>query len=137
MKKKVLFICTHNSCRSQMAEALLRRHFGGRFEVFSAGSEPTDVDPMVITALEEKGIDMSSYRSKPVEEFTGVEFDEVVTVCDNAKETCPFFPGAKKYTHQGFVDPPDLAEEGTGRMEAFRSVRDEIEKWILSHFSGS
>ena len=117
-----------------MAEALLRHHFGDRFEVFSAGTEATEVHPKVISALEEKGVDSSSLRSKSVNEFMGIEFDEVVTVCDTAKERCPFFPGAKKYTHRCFLDPPDLVEKGWVPEKAYSFVRDGIEKWILEHF---
>jgi arsenate reductase len=119
-----------------MAQALLRYRFGDQYEPYSAGTEPTEVNPLSIAVLEEKGIDTSSLWSKSVQEFVDMEFDEVVTVCDHAKEACPFFPGAKKYTHQGFVDPPDLIDHfGIEPMKAFRSVRDEIDQWITDHFS--
>lgn len=136
MKRRILFLCTHNSCRSQMAEALLRDRFGDLYEVYSAGTEATEVNSHTLAVLEEKGIDTSPLSSKSVEEFIDMDIDEVVTVCDHAKEACPFFPGAKKYTHQGFVDPPDLIDHfGMEPMKAFRAVRDEIDEWISEHFS--
>lgn len=135
MKKKILFLCTHNSCRSQMAEAITRHHFGNIYEVFSAGTEATIVNEHALSALEEKGIDTAGLRSKSVDEFIDMEFDDVVTVCDHAKEACPFFPGAKKYSHKDFTDPPHMVKEDISPEEAFASVRDEIEEWILKHFS--
>lgn len=135
MKKKILFLCTHNSCRSQMAEAIMRHHFGDRYEVHSAGTEATHVNEYAVSTLEAKDIETSGLRSKPAEEFIDMEIDEVVTVCDHAKESCPFFPGAKKYTHQGFIDPPELVQKGMSPEDAFSSVRDQIEEWILEHFS--
>ncbi len=135
MKTRVLFLCTRNSCRSQMAEALLRERFGDIYDVCSAGTEATEVNPYALAALEEKGIDTSILSSKSVEEFIDLEIDEVVTVCDHAKEACPFFPGAKRYTHQGFADPPDLIDGGIEPMEAFRLVRDRIDEWLVRHFS--
>jgi len=135
MKRRILFLCTHNSCRSQMAEALLRDRYGDIYEVYSAGTEATEVNPYAIAALEEKGIDTSPLSSKSAEEFLDLDMDEVVTVCDNAKEACPFFPGAKKYTHHGFVDPPALIDRGVEPMEAFRQVRDRIDEWLVRHFS--
>ena len=92
MKKKVLFLCTHNSCRSQMAEGLLRDMAGDKFEVYSAGVEPTSVHPLAKKVLQEIGIDISGQQSKSVDEFLDKEFDYVITVCDNARQTCPFFP---------------------------------------------
>ena len=133
--KKVLFLCTHNSCRSPMAEVILRHHFNDEYEVFSAGTDPSTVNELAIKALEEKGFDADGLRSRSVDEFIDMEFDEVVTVCDNAKEVCPFFPGAKENTHKGFVDPPELVKNGMSTEEAFSKVRDEIEDWILEHFT--
>ncbi len=118
-----------------MAEALLRERYGDIYEVHSAGTEATEVDPLAIGVLEEKSLDASELMSKSVNEFLDKKFEEVVTVCDLAKEACPFFPGAKKYTHKGFVDPPDLVNKGMEPMEAFRMVRDQIDDWIVEHFS--
>jgi len=125
MKQKVLFICTHNAARSQMAEGLLRNIYGDRYEVFSAGIQPMQVHPLAVAVMKEIGIDISSHRSKSIEEFRGTNFDYVVTVCDNAKEGCPFFPG-KIIIHQGFTDPSDIDE--------FRHIRDDIKQWITELF---
>jgi arsenate reductase len=103
--------------------------------VFSAGTKATEVNPLAISALEEINIDTSGLWSKSVDTYLNHEFDEVVTVCDNARESCPFFPGARKYTHQGFCDPPELIDLGMEPMRAFRAIRDEIKEWILDHFS--
>lgn len=131
-KKKVLFLCTHNSARSQMAEGLLRALKGESYEAYSAGVSPTVVDPDAIKALAELGIDISGQRSKGIDELRSIKFDLVVTVCDNAKEACPFFPGAKKQIHRGFDDPAGY--EGEARLPAFRRVRDEIQAWIEEAF---
>ena len=120
-KQKVLFICTHNSARSQMAEGLLNALYGDRYEAYSAGTQPTEVNPYAIKVMAEMGIDISKHRSKSVEEFRGKKFDYVVTVCDHAKETCPFFPGGEKYLHQGFKDPSDLRGEKLGNGFTFSS----------------
>jgi len=134
-KRSVLFLCTHNSCRSQMAEALMKHTLSDRFEAHSAGIEPSGVDPRARRVLEELGIETSSLRSKSAEEFLDDYIDMVVTVCDRAKEACPFFPGAGGYMHRSFVDPPDLIGEGIEPLEAFRRIRDEIEEWLLETFS--
>ncbi len=115
-----------------MAEALLRYEFGDRYEALSAGIEATEVDPLALKVLDEINVDTSGLRSRSTDEFKDV--DLVVTVCDRAKETCPFFPGAREYIHQGFRDPPDLVNEGTEPMEAFRMIRDEIRVWIKERF---
>lgn len=133
--KNILFLCTHNSCRSQMAEALLRDMAGDEFEVMSAGTEATHVHPTAIEVLKEKEIDTSVLRSKSAEEFLDEEIDIVVTVCDNAKEACPYFPGAKKYLHKSFPDPPDLVSGGMEDIAAFRKVRDMIFDWLKNDFS--
>ncbi|MBC7098625.1 arsenate reductase ArsC [Candidatus Bipolaricaulota bacterium] len=133
-KKKVLFICTHNSARSQMAEGLMNARFGDRYEAKSAGIEPSGVHPLAIRAMAELGIDISGHRSKSIEEFLGEEFDYVVTVCDHAKETCPFFPGARKYLHAGFPDPAVFEGTEEERLAAFRRVRDEIARWLGQTF---
>jgi len=134
-KKKVLFICTHNSARSQMAEGLLRKVHGDRYEVYSAGTEPTRVHPVAIKVMDEIGVDISNHHAKNVSEFKSIEFDYVVTVCDNARETCPFFPGAKKYLHQGFNDPSQCLGTGKNELECFKHLRDEIKEWIEKTFS--
>lgn len=137
MKKRVLFICTHNSARSQMAEGLLRALYGDRYEVYSAGTQPTEVNPYVIRVMAEIGIDISDHRSKSVEEFLDQEFDYVITVCDHAKETCPFFPGGKEYIHKGFDDPSSFSGSEDERLDFLRRVRDEIKEWIEETFGGT
>jgi arsenate reductase (thioredoxin) len=134
MKKKVLFLCTHNSCRSQMAEAILRHNLGDQYEAFSAGTEKTKVPDPVIKVLSEIGIDTSNLYSKTTDIFQDTEFDYVVTVCDNAKEACPFFPGAKNIIHRNFIDPSGNDVSGKKKIESFRKTRDEISEWIMQMF---
>jgi arsenate reductase (thioredoxin) len=122
-KKRVLFLCTHNFARSQMGRRALRAFKGDLYEVYSAGISPTAVDPDAIRAMVEIGIDISRQRSKDLDEIAAIRFDLVVTVCDSAKEACPFFPGAKDQIHKGLDDP--AAYEGETRLLAFRRVRDE------------
>ncbi len=130
-KKRVLIPCTGNSARSQMAEGLLRELGKGKFEVESAGVAPSSVRPEAVEAIGEIGIDISSHRSKSVDEFVGQQFDYIITVCDNAKETCPVFPGQAKRIHQSFEDPPpETASDYESRLEVFRRVRDEISEWL-------
>ena len=119
---RVLFVCTGNSARSVMAEALLRHHGGDRFEVFSAGTEPKGVNPLTLRVLAEAGIDASWARSKSVDEYLGQSFDYVVTVCDQARQSCPVFPGVHESLHWGYEDP--AAAEGTDeeRLAVFRKV---------------
>ncbi len=126
MKKTILILCTGNSARSQMAEGLLRHEAGDRFEVFSAGTKPTRVRPEAIAVMGELGVDISGHRSKSADEFTGRALDYVVTVCDNARETCPVFPGAVTRLHWPFEDPAAVEGSEAGRLAAFRKVRDEI-----------
>lgn len=133
-KEKVLFICTNNSARSQMAEGLLRALYGDQYEVYSAGTHPTGVNPYAIKVMSEIGIDISNHKSKSIEEFFGMEIDYVVTVCDKAKETCPYFPGGKKYLHQSFEDPANYEGSEEEKLEAFRKVRDKIKEWIIKTF---
>ncbi|MEK7449428.1 MAG: arsenate reductase ArsC [Planctomycetota bacterium] len=133
-KKKVLFICTHNSVRSQMAEGLLRSLSGERDEVYSAGTQPSRVHPLAIEVMREINIDISRQRSKNVDEFKGIIFDYVVTVCDQARESCPLFTGAKKYLHQSFEDPFVVRGDSDNIISAFRLVRDEIKNWIDQTF---
>lgn len=134
MKKRVLILCTGNSCRSQMAEAIWRQFAGDAWEPFSAGSNPAGyVHPLAVSVMKEVGIDLTSARSKHVEEFTGQPFDLVVTVCDGAKEACPVFPGAKRQEHWPFQDP--AGGEGTEeeKFGLFRRVRDQIRERIAAY----
>ena len=126
MKKRVLIICTGNSCRSQMAEGVLRYYRGNDFEVFSAGTKPSIVNSTAIKVMKEIGIDISGQRSKHVDEFKGQKMDYVITVCDNAKESCPIFPGAVKVMHWPFPDPPHGHGENETVLGEFRKVRDMI-----------
>jgi len=136
-KKRVLILCTGNSARSQMAEGILRHDGGEAFEVHSAGVRPGIVRPEAIQVMREIGIDISGHRSKSVTEFIGQEFDAVITVCDNANETCPVFSGKTKRIHRSFEDPPP---PGVGsdekRLCIFRNVRDEIRKWMKDYIAG-
>jgi arsenate reductase (thioredoxin) len=130
-KKRVLILCTGNSARSQMAEGLLREMGGDRFEVESAGVKPSRVRSEAVKAMREVGIDISGHRSKSSEEFTGLQFDYIITVCDNARETCPVFPGHAERVHQSFEDPPAHgAADSETTMAVFRRVRDEIKEWL-------
>jgi arsenate reductase len=124
--RRVLFLCTHNSARSQMAEGLLRHLAGDRFEVHSAGTEATSVRPEAIRAMAELGVDISGQGSKTLERYLGEPFDYVVTVCDAANEACPVFPGAKSRLHWSFRDPSQAGGSDEERLEVFRAVRDEI-----------
>ena len=129
-KKRVLILCTGNSARSQMAEGLLRHDAGDRFEVESAGTKPGIVRPDAITVMKEVGIDITAHRSKHVEEFNGQHYDYVLTVCDNAKESCPVFFGTAKRLHHGFTDPAVVEGAQEKRLAAFRNVRDEIRSYL-------
>jgi arsenate reductase len=133
MKKTVLFLCTHNSARSQMAEALLNTLHGDRYEAHSAGITPTKINPYVVKAMAEIGIDISKNRSKSIEEFRGENFNYVVTVCDSAKESCPFFPG-EKVIHKAFEDPSQLKGSDEEIMAGVRRVREEIREWLEKTF---
>ncbi|HEY9401780.1 MAG TPA: arsenate reductase ArsC [Pyrinomonadaceae bacterium] len=125
-QKRVLILCTGNSARSQMAEGLLRHDGGGRFEVFSAGVSPSGVRAEAVEAMREVGVDISGQRSKSVEEFAGQAFDYVITVCDNAREQCPFFPAGTRRIHWSFDDPASAEGDFAARLAVFRRVRDEI-----------
>jgi arsenate reductase (thioredoxin) len=125
-----LFLCTHNSARSQMAEGLLRNLAEGRFEVLSAGTEATHVRPLAIRAMEEIGIDISGQESKTLERYLGEPFDYVITVCDAANEACPFFPGARNRLHWSFEDPSRADGSEEERLAIFRRVRDAIRESI-------
>jgi arsenate reductase len=126
-KKRVLFLCTGNSCRSHMAEGLLRSLADEKFEVFSAGSKPTGkVHPLAIEAMRDIGVDISKHTSKSLDVFAGEKYDYVITVCDNAHEACPNFPGATKQLHWSFDDPAHASGTDEQKMRVFRRVRDEI-----------
>jgi|SRR5579863_2535832 len=129
-KKRVLILCTGNSARSQMAEGLLRHDSGDRCEVFSAGTRPSKVRPEAIAVMRELGIDISGHRSKSVDEFTGQPFDYVITVCDNARENCPLFPGHAVAIHKAFEDPAAVEGSQQERTAVFRRVRDEIRSYL-------
>jgi arsenate reductase (thioredoxin) len=130
VKKRVLILCTENSARSQMAEGLLRHLAGDRFDVFSAGTRPVGLNPNAVKAMAEIGVDIASHRSKSVEEFAGQQFDSVFTVCDNAKESCPMFPGSGERIHHSFDDPAAVPIDQ--QLPAFRSVRDQMRVWLKS-----
>ena len=127
-KKRVLILCTGNSARSQMAEGILRNLTGDKFEVESAGVAPSKVRSEAIEAMREIGIDISGHRSKSVDEFTGQSFDHVITVCDNARDNCPVYPGNAVRIHWSFEDPAAVQGSQEERLAAFRTVRDQIQK---------
>ncbi len=135
MPERVLFLCTGNSCRSQMAEGLLRSLGGGAYEAFSAGTEPHGLNPMAVEAMREIGIDISGQQSESVEAYRGNAFDHVITVCDHARETCPVLPGGRQH-RWSFDDPAGAAGSRDERMAVFRRVRDEIAA-RLRQFAGS
>jgi arsenate reductase len=130
MKARVLILCTGNSARSQMAEGLLRHDAGDRFDVESAGTHPSRVRPEAIAVMREVGIDIAGHRSKPVDEFAGQQFDYVLTVCDNARESCPIYPGHANRLHHRFDDPAAVEGDEEQRLAAFRRVRDEIRDYL-------
>jgi arsenate reductase (thioredoxin) len=132
-KQRVLILCTGNSARSQMAEAMLRHLAGDRFEVFSAGTKPAGLNPNAVKAMSDIGIDISGSRSKSVDEFAGQPFDYIFTLCDNAKESCPIFPGSGQRVHHSFEDP--AAAPGEQQPAAFRKVRDQITEWLREFVS--
>jgi arsenate reductase (thioredoxin) len=135
MKKRVLILCTGNSARSQMAEGLLEHDGGDRFEVESAGTKPGRVRREATAVMKELGIDISGHRSKHVDEFQGQSFDYVLTVCDNAKESCPVFPGHSKRIHKTFEDPAAFQGTEDERMAIFRRVRNEIRDYLRTFTS--
>jgi arsenate reductase len=132
-KKRILYLCTGNSCRSQMAEAWTRHLKKDHFEPYSAGVKARAVDPRAIKAMKEVGIDISGQQSKDIDTLANLEFDFVITLCDEARESCPFFPARTRLVHWGFDDPPRLAENAKGEEEAmkhYRRVRDEIRAFV-------
>ena len=136
-KLKILFLCTGNSCRSQMAEGWARALKKESIEAYSAGIETHGLNPNAVKVMAEAGVDISDHRSKLVDEFKGINFDVVVTVCGHARETCPFFPARSKKVHAGFDDPPKMAQalaaKGAGEQEqlnCYRKVRDEIKAFV-------
>ena len=131
-KKRVLILCTGNSARSQMAEGLLRHDAGDSFKVESAGTKPSTVRPEAIAVMKEAGIDITSHRSKHVDEFANQNFDYVLTVCDNAKESCPVFFGKAARLHHTFDDPAAVEGSEETRLCAFRKVRDELRAYLKS-----
>jgi len=137
MKKKVLFLCTHNSCRSQMAEGIVNHLLGDRFQAFSAGTEKTRVNPLAIQVLAEIGIDISSHYSKTLVQFEGDQFDHVITLCGSANEQCPLFVGGAKRVHIGFDDPSRTAGTQEEIVADFRRVRDEIKEKITTYLENA
>lgn len=129
-KKRILVLCTGNSARSQMAEGLLRHDASDRFEVESAGTKPSRVRPEAIAVMNELGIDISGQRSKSVDEFRDQSFDYVLTVCDNANESCPIYPGHTNRFHHSFQDPARVEGSEEQRLSAFRTVRDQIRQYL-------
>jgi arsenate reductase (thioredoxin) len=129
-KKRILFLCTHNSARSQMAEGLLRALAGDRFEAMSAGTEATHVRPLAVRAMGEVGVDISGQESKTLERYLGEPFDYVITVCDDANEVCPYFPGARNRLHWSLEDPSRATGSEEERLAVFRRVRDAIRERI-------
>ena len=151
-KIKVLFLCTHNSARSQMAEGLLRHLYGDRYEAFSAGATPTRVNPLAIKVMAEIGIDISNQHSKSIEEFRGKDIDLVVSVCESSVNAiCPFcsspivgdrpkiigetLPGAKRYLHRPFSDPSEAKGDDREKLAAFRRTRDDMRRWVFDYFA--
>ncbi len=134
-KPTVLFLCTGNSCRSQMAEGLLRHLAGGRFEVASAGTHPAGLNPDAVAVMHEIGINISAQRSKHIDAFAGRRFDHVITVCDRARESCPLPPAARTTLHWSFDDPAAAGGTPAQRLAVFRRVRDEIASAIRRFLS--
>ncbi len=134
LKEKVLIICNHNSARSQIAEGLLKSIYGEYYEVYSAGNDPTAVNPFAIKVMAEIGVDISENRSKSLKEFDGLEFDYVVTVCGGDGQGCPFFSGGKTYLHEPFDDPSEVDGTDQDKFDTFRRTRDEIKGWIEKTF---
>lgn len=135
--KRVIFICTRNSARSQMAEGLLRHLAGNRFQPYSAGTAPTRLHPLAVAAMQEIGIDISGQRAKDVGDYAERKFDYVITVCDQARETCPIFHGARHQLHWSLPDPAAAEGEETARLIAFRQVREDLAARIRQLMEGA
>ena len=129
--KRVLFICTRNSARSQMAEALVNHDLAGQFEAFSAGTDPSVVNPLAISVMQELGIDISQKRSKGLDEFASQKFDYVITLCSQADEACPVFFGGTKKLHMGFPNPAAITGNEQERRAGFRKIRDQIRAQVV------
>ncbi|PDV99623.1 arsenate reductase ArsC [Candidatus Chloroploca asiatica] len=133
---RILFLCTHNSARSQMAEALTRTMGKGDFEAHSAGNEPSGIHPLAIKAMQEVNIELTGQRSKHVSEYTDQQFDVIITVCDRARETCPTFPGEPELVHWSFEDPSSVEGDEATQLRAFRNarnfIRDRLSLWLLN-----
>jgi arsenate reductase (thioredoxin) len=132
-KLRVLFLCTGNSCRSQMAEGWARHFKSDRIDAYSAGTEPQKLDPVAVKVMAEVGVDISRHRAKHISDLGRINFDYVITVCDNARERCPYFAGGVKSLHQGFEDPPHLARNAKSEeqvLKHYRRVRDEIRAFV-------
>jgi arsenate reductase len=133
--KQVLFICTHNSARSQMAEGLVNHDLAGKVRAFSAGTDPSSVNPLVIAVMKEVGIDISGHRSKSIDEFADEKFDFVITLCDRAAESCPVFFGGVRRIHMGFPDPSVLTGTEEEKLSFFRKLRDQIRAQLVEFLS--
>jgi len=133
-KKRVLFLCTHNSARSQIAESLMNSLYGNAYAASSAGVHPTQVNPYAVEVMKKLGIDLSSHSSKHINIFQHEQFDFIVTLCDNARETCPFFPG-KTVLHQSFEDPSTFHGNAEETLAVFQQVRDQIKEWLERTFA--
>ncbi len=136
-KKKILVLCTGNSCRSQIAEGYLQQFAGDKAEVYSAGIETHGVNPRAIETMKEDGIDISHHTSNNIDEYRNIDFDFVITVCDNAKERCPFFPAKAKKFHQNFPDPAKATGTEEEIKEQFRKVRQQIKDYCKKFISGN
>jgi len=135
MKKKVLFLCTHNSCRSQMAEGIVNADLGDRFQAFSAGTEATGVNPLAVQVLAEIGIDISGHYSKTLDHFADQSFDYVITLCGSANEQCPLFFGGVQRVHIGFDDPSQSTGSPEAVLQEFRRVRDQIRADLAAYLN--
>lgn len=133
--KKILVLCTGNSCRSQIAEGYLRYFAGNKAEIFSAGIEIHGVNPNAIKVMKEDGIDISNHTSNHIDEYSNIDFDIIITVCDNARETCPFFPSKAKKFHQNFPDPAKALGNENEKINEFRKVRDMIKEFCKNFIS--
>ena len=134
--QKVLFLCTHNSARSQMAEVYLNHYYGDRYKAYSAGTHPTNINPNVVKVMAEDGFDLREAKSKSIEEFLDWDFDLVITVCDDARETCPIFPSGE-LIHQAFKDPSSIVGSENELLDQVGEIRDEIKNWVKTYFKRS